>query len=176
MSLRTAPMVSVTLPSQKDGTSSHILCATPAGASAAGARQRECAAPAQSASARARASSGAISVLAHRQLAPWPDTLAGKCRGSALSTKQLTFYEISCIISTGACAQPQNAARLIRVVKEPRLLVQPEESAVAVVSGHEAFRQIAPPFQHEAVLNEVCVRTFPLQTGWNSKCSSKLHV
>ena len=180
MTLRTAPIVSVTLPSQKDGTSSHILCAR-----ARAAHQR----PSASAAAHMRVKGPSPRVRGprgsrQRAATPVAGALAGRCGGrdrphdSALpasQTKLVPGLRGACA-GTDACAavsgarQPPGAgllqgdspcagaARLIGVVKQARLLVQPEERAVGIVAGHQARRQVAPPLQHEAALHEVCAR------------------
>ena len=70
---------------------------------------------------------------------------------------------LGCTAATGCRAAPggtpcAGAARLVGVVQQARLLVQPEERAVGIVASHQARRQVAPPLQHEAALHEVCAR------------------
>jgi len=80
MTLRTAPIVSVTLPSQKDGTSSHILCARaraapqrPSALAAAHIRVRG-----PGCGARVWAPGGCANVQPRQQLASWPNAVASR--------------------------------------------------------------------------------------------------
>ena len=53
------------------------------------------------------------------------------------------------------CVKQRRGVRLIGVVQQADLLVQPEISAVAVVTLQKLLGQKPPPFQHEAALYKI---------------------